>query len=323
MRWALIVLVILAPHQAPDTAGRRLGGEARAIWSRLREPNRKHNSGVGRLDEHAFRERAAAVARELAGDLRDPTLTPREKYAALEGLKYVGPLAAGVAPTLVAELHTHDRAEDRNARVAYFCGVTRAMATVAPRDPAVIRALADALQREPRGGGACHRCACALEALAVAGPAAKEIAGPVLAQFAREPSRVQLNRLEQAIDATGGATGMVPTLLARARSQGVSIDDRAASLRTLAKSHDQLAPGEKDAVRMAAEAFLFDKFVDVRIAAAELLGLGGPQALDRLAQGLEDPQYRVRAAAARSLARLGPARGGGIVGPIEFETHCR
>jgi hypothetical protein len=181
------------------------------------------------------------------------------------------------------------------------------MAKVAPRDPAVIRALADALEREPKGGGTCHRCTCALEALIVAGPAAKEIAGPVLEQFARERSRVPQNRLEQAIEAAGGASSMVPSLLARAGSQGVSIDDRAASLRTLAKSHDQLSSAEKDAVRVAAETFLFDTHVDVRIAAAELLGLAGPGALDTLARALDDPRSEVRAAATRSIAHLGPA----------------
>jgi hypothetical protein len=299
-------VVAAAPHAAPDTAGRRLRGEAHAIASRLREPRRKHNSAVGRLDERAFRERAAAVAQELAGDLRDPTLAPRDKYDALEGLQRIGPLAAGVAPVLVAELHTHDLAEDRNARVAYFCGVTRALGRVAPRDPAVIRALADALDREPRGGGTCHRCACALEALAAAGPAAREIAGASLERFARQPSRVRHGRLEQAIEATGGAPGMVPGLLARAGSQGVSIDDRAASLRALAKSHDQLGPAEKDAVRVAAETFLSDRHVQVRVAAAELLGLAGPSALDPLLRGLDDPRYEPRAAAARALARLGP-----------------
>jgi hypothetical protein len=305
MPWAVLVL-LLAPHTAPDTAGRRLRGEAHAIGSRVREPNRKHNSAVGRLDERAFRERAAAVARELAGDLRDPTLLPRHKSDALQGLQQIGPLAAGVAPTLVAVLHDHDVAEDRNARVAFFCGVTRAMAKVAPSDPAVIRALAGALLREPTGGGTCHRCTCALEALAAAGPAAQEIAGPVLERFARERSRVPHSRLEQAIDATGAAASMVPSLLARAGNRGVSIDDRAASLRTLAKSHDQLGPAERDAVRVAAEGFLFDEFVDVRVAAAELLGHSGLPALGHLARGLDDPQYRVRAAAARSLARLGP-----------------
>ena len=305
MPWALLVL-LLAP-QAPDTAGRRLLGEAYAIGKRAREPNVEQNSGVGRLDERAFRERAAAVARELAGDLRNPALHPNHKNDALNGLKQIGPLAAGVAPTLVAVLHDHDADASPYIRVAFFCEVTRAMATVAPRDPGVMRALADALQREPADGSTCHRCACALEALAAAGPATKEIAGPILQRFAQDASRVPDRRLEQAIDAIGGAASMVSTLLARAGNREVLIDDRAASLRTLAKSHDQLSPAEKDAVRVAAEGFLFDEYADIRIAAAELLGHSGPPALDSLTRGLDDPQARVRAAAARSLARLGPA----------------
>jgi hypothetical protein len=95
-----------------------------------------------------------------------------------------------------------------------------------------------------------------LEALAVAGPAAKEIAGPVLEQLALQPSQVPHNRLEQSVEAVGGAPSMVPSLLARVGSQGVSIDDRAASLRVLAKSHDRLGPVERDSVRVAAETFL-------------------------------------------------------------------
>jgi hypothetical protein len=301
-----LATVAIAAAPARETAGRRLRGEAHAIGARAREPHTTHNSEVGRLDEEAFRARAAAVAQELAGDLRDPTLRAQDKSDALTGLQQIGPLAAGVAPTLVAVLHDHDRAETQYARVAYFCEVTRAMAKVAPRDPAVIRALADALEGELKEG-TCHRCNCALEALAAAGPAAKEIAGPVLAQLAREPSRVQNNRLEQAIDATGGASSMVPTLLTRAASEDVLIDDRAASLRTLAKSHGQLTAAEKDSVRAAAETLLFDKYVQVRVAAAELLGLAGPRALDPLARALDDSRYEPRAAAARALARLGPA----------------
>ncbi len=59
MPWAVIVFAILAT-QATETAGRRHRGEAHAIGSRLPEPRKRHNSAVGRLDERAFRERAAA-----------------------------------------------------------------------------------------------------------------------------------------------------------------------------------------------------------------------------------------------------------------------
>jgi hypothetical protein len=161
----------------------------------------------------------------------------------------------------VAVLHDHDRAEIQYSRVSYFCQVTRAMAKVAPRDPGVIRALADALEREPKGGGTCHRCTCALEALIVAGPAAKEIAGPVLERFARERSRVPQNRVEQAIEAVGGAPSMAPSLLARAGSQGVR-SATAASFRALAKSHDHLSPAEKDAPAWPRRPSS-DKYVDV------------------------------------------------------------
>jgi hypothetical protein len=300
-------LAAAAPYTAPDTAGRRLRGEASAIGRRVREPGRTHNSGVGRLDERAFRERASEVARELSGDLRDPTLTARDKDDALAGLREIGPLAAVVAPVLVAVLHDHDRDESPNARVAFFCAVTRAMETVAPRDPAVIEALAGALDREPAGGGTCHRCACALEALIASGPAAKEIAGPALARLARGPSRVEHNRLEQAIEAVGAGSAMMPTLLARATRPGVSIDDRAASLRALAKSFGQLSPDDQEAVRVNVEPYLFDRYVEIRVASAELLGLTGPRALSSLMRALDDPRYEPRAAAARALARLGPA----------------
>jgi hypothetical protein len=262
---------------------------------------------VGRLDEAAFRARAAEVALAVSADLRGPTLLPMAKLDALSDLEQIGPLAAAVTPTLVAELHAHDRAEDEIARVGYFCGVTKALAKVAPTDPAVIRALADALQREPTGGGTCHRCTCALEALIVSGPAAKAIAGPVLERFARERSRVSYGRLEQAIEAVGGAPSMVPSLLARAGNPDVLIDDRAASLRTLAKGFGALSAAEKEAVRVEVETRLFDQYGEIRVAAAELLGLTGPRALGRLVQGLDDPRYEVRAAAARALARLGPA----------------
>jgi hypothetical protein len=143
---AVVAVTAWAGHQAAETAGRRLRGHAYAIGNRLRHPDKRGNSDIGRLDDGAFRARAAEVARELASDLRDRSLKPREKYDALDGLKQMGVLGAPASEALVAALHDHE--DDPSYGVPFFCAVTRAMA--APSDPAVIRALADALRRDAK-----------------------------------------------------------------------------------------------------------------------------------------------------------------------------
>ncbi|HET6900407.1 MAG TPA: HEAT repeat domain-containing protein, partial [Vicinamibacteria bacterium] len=247
--------------------------------------------------------------REIAADLTDPALQPSQMNPAFEALKQIGPLAAGVADVLVARLHAQD---DGSAytRTAYFCEVTRTMAKVAPRDPAVIRALANALAQS-RGGGDSHRNGCALDALREAGPAAAEVAGPVLRQIARaHVMTTYADQLSKAIEAIGVGGAMVASLVGRATDDQVGIDDRAAALRTLGKSYADMNVNDQGEVRAAAARLLDDPYPPVRQAAAEALGPAGPAALEALTHGLADARYEVRAAAARSLAQLGPAAAG-------------
>jgi hypothetical protein len=290
-----------------ETNGTRLRRAANEIGERARHPNKRWNSEIGRLDEAALRARAAEVARQIAADLTDPTLQPSQMNPAFEALKEMGPMAASISDVLVANLHAHDGGS-AYTRTAYFCEVTRTMAKVAPQDPAVIRALASALSQSKGKSPDTHRNGCILEALQVAGPAAAEIAGPVLRQFAgRHGMATYPHQLGKAIESIGVERTMAAPLIARAQDRQVGIDDRAASLRTLAKGYTGLSAPDQARARDVAELLLIDKFPEVRVAAAELLGEGGPPALDALVFGLDDARYNVRAAAARSLARLGPA----------------
>jgi hypothetical protein len=226
---------------------------------------------------------------------------------AFEALKQIGPLAAGISDVLVAHLHSRDNDSSAYTRTAYFCEVTRTMAKVAPRDPAVIRALANALAQS-RGSADSHRIGCALEALQAAGPAAAQVAGPVLEQLARAHVLTTYpDQLNKAIEAIGVGGAMVASLIGRAIDTQVGIDDRANALRTLGKSFADMSPHDQAEVRVTATQLLDDPNPPVRMAAAEALGPAGPAALDALAHGLDDARYEVRAAAARSLAQLGPA----------------
>jgi HEAT repeats len=291
----------------PETNGTRLHETAKGIAYRAANPNKPWNSEIGRLDERAFRKRADEVARAIAADLTDPTLEPSQMNAAFEALKQIGPLAAGITDVLVARLHAYDNDSSAFTRTAYFCEVTRTMAQVAPRDPAVIRALANALAQS-RGSADSHRIGCALEALQAAGPAAAQIAGPVLEQLARAHVLTTYpDQLNKAIEAIGVGGAMVASLIGRATDDQVGIDDRAAALRTLGKSYGDMNPNDQGEVLVAAARLLDDPYPQVRQAAAEALGPAGPAALEALSHGLDDARYEVRAAAARSLAQLGPA----------------
>jgi hypothetical protein len=289
-----------------ETNGTRLHDTAKAIAYRAANPNKTWNSEIGRLDERAFRARAAQVAREIAADLADPSLEPSQMNPAFEALKQIGPLAAGISDVLVARLHAHDGGSTFT-RTAYFCEVTRTMAKVAPRDPAVIRALAGALAQS-RGSGDSHRNGCVLDALQASGPAAADIAGPVLEQFARTHAPTTYShQLSKAIEAIGVGGVMVGSLIGRATDSQVGIDDRAAAVRTLGTSYADMSPRDQAEVRVTASQLLDDPHPPVRVAAAEALGPAGPLALAALVHGLDDARYEVRAAAAWSLAKLGPA----------------
>jgi len=290
-----------------ETNGTRLRDTANGIAYRAANPNKPWHSEIGRLDDRAFRALADQVAREIAADLTDPTLEASQMNPAFEALKQIGPLAAGVTDVLVAHLHSRDNDSSAYTRTAYFCEVTRTMAKVAPRDPAVVRALANALAQS-RGSGDSHRIGCALEALQAAGPAAAQVAGPVLEQLARAHVLTTYpDQLNKAIEAIGVGGSMVASLIGRAIDAQVGIDDRAAAVRTLGKSYADMSPRDQADVRVTAAQLLDDPYPPVRVAAAEALGPAGPPALDALAHGLDDARSDVRAAAARSLAKLGPA----------------
>src|SRR5262249_45799839 len=133
-------------------------------------------------------------------------------------------------------------------------------------------------------------------------------AGPVLDRLARgRLLTTYSNQLAKAIEAIGGAPAMVPALLSRAADEQVLPDDRAASLRTLAKSYGALSANDQGECRATAERLLSSDVADLREAAADSLGAAGPPALEALVRALGDAHYKVRATAARSLARLGPA----------------
>jgi HEAT repeats len=294
------------PAAGGETNGTRLRRTASAIAYRAANPNKAWDSEIGRLDERALRARAAEVAREIASDLTDPALGPAQMNPAFEDLKQMGPLAAGITDVLVAHLHDQDKGSEY-WRTAYFCEVTRTMAKVAPRDPAVIRALANALAQS-KGSADGHRNGCALEALKVAGPAAAPIAGPILKELARTHVQTTYpHQLSEAIEAMGVGGSMAAGLVGRATDDQIGIDDRAAALRTLGKSYRDMSPNDQAEVRAAAAKLLDDPYPPVRVAAAEALGPAGPAALDALVHGLDDARYDVRAAILRSLARLGPA----------------
>jgi hypothetical protein len=303
----LLGALALAAPPAPQTAGQRWHGHARDILARRQQPNRRSTGDIGRLDDAAFRIRAAEIAREIAADLADPSLRPGQKIPAVEGLRFIGPLAAGVSGALAGALATHE--EGAPQRIAYFCQVTRALEAVAPRDPVVIRALADALMREaPRRKEAAHTCGCALQALAAAGPAAAPIAGPVLQQLAQYPFPTNPSgQLGRTIEALGVAGAMTSGLIARAMDERSGLTDRATQLRALGKAYPTLEPAARSQVLEAALTLLLHKQVEIRAAAAEALAPAGAPALDALAAALEDPHYFVRQAAARALAGLGPA----------------
>jgi hypothetical protein len=115
------------------------------------------------------------------------------------------------------------------------------------------------------------------------------------------------DQLGKAIEAIGARDAMALTLFERVRSAEIAPDDRIATLRALAKSYPNLSAENQAQFADVAEGLLASDEVVVRTAGSETLALSGPGALTALMKGLGDAHYMVRAASARSLARLGPA----------------
>jgi hypothetical protein len=92
--------------------------------------------------------------------------------------------------------------------VGHFCEVTRALSEIDPADGRGIRAVSIWLGAV-RGNTICHRCGCALQLLEAAGPAARQIAAPVLEQLARSrllmSDDFQLGKTLKAVGVSGAA----------------------------------------------------------------------------------------------------------------------
>jgi hypothetical protein len=248
-------------------------------------------------------------AREMAEDLRGGRMDFGARRETMSKLATLGRAARPAVPELLAALEEYRDDPSEVTRVSWFCRAAEALGAADPKNPAVIRALADALDREPRSSRTCHRCGCALEALARAGPAAAPIAGPVLERLAaRQPPLITTYRgqLGKAIEAIGlgpASSGAVLESL-RATGQNRALpDDRAANMRALARNAEQLSPADLEALAQVAAAQLGEGYAPLRISGAEVLGRIGR--LDLLEPALRDPHYEVRRAALDGLAAAG------------------
>jgi hypothetical protein len=212
-------------------------------------------------------------------------------------------------PTIVGLLGAWDH--HNFYRVPYFCEGVKSLGQIAPKSPEVIKVLSDALARElPSRGSVCHRCGCVLEALEQSGPAAREIAGPVLERVMAEPRFMTTYdwQLGRAVKAIGiGSASSIATAMERAGREDVLPGDRVAILRALAKDAPTFGAADLAALRATAAGVLESDIHEVRAAGAEVLGATGPEAVSDLIGALKDWHFTVRVAAARSLGRLGPS----------------
>jgi hypothetical protein len=249
------------------------------------------------------------MARELAGDLADPALDIRARTETLRYLGGLGRAARPVVPAIIAAMDDYDHDPSVVVRASSFCRAAEALGATDPKNPAVIRALTDALAREAQSGPKCPRCRCALEALARAGPDAAPIAGPVISTLPDEPGFAR--QLGQATQAIGLSPRASPSVASRPPlpppvppGKKLSIDERIARMRALAVNVDQLGPADRQELVATATAYLKEGYAPLRVAGAEAVGALGR--LDLVAPALRDDHYEVRRAALDGLAAAGP-----------------
>jgi hypothetical protein len=304
--WSVFIVMALLSMQT-EPAFQRHGREIADVASRFRTPQSPARPGsLAALPDAELERRLGPILADLEADLRAGKLAPAQAYATFEALGAMRGFARPSVPTIVSVLGAWDR--DSFFRVPYFCTGVKALAQIAPTSPEVITALSDALGRAlPSRGSVCHRCGCLLEALEQSGPAARTIAGPVLARVMDEPRFLttydwQLGRAIKAI----GIGANLPIALRRVGSEDMLPGDRAGILRALANDSATFDASERGAFRTAVAPLLANEIVEIRTAAADTLHAAGAPAVPDLIRALDDWHFEVRAAAARSLGKLGP-----------------
>src|SRR5262245_20950114 len=252
------------------------------VTAKTKEPNaRRSASPWDQLSAAELQDQIAKVLRELETDLRGGKLSPHQAYATFEALGTLGGIAKPAVPTIIAVIDAWDK--DSFFRIPYLCEAVKALGKIAPTSTEVIELLSKKLAGElPVRGSVCHRCGCILEALEQAGPAAREIAGPVLQRIMAEPGFMttydwQLGRAVKAIG-VGGGSGL-RTALERAGREDVLPGDRAAIFKALAKDAPGFSESELELFHSTAATALGSPVEEVRAAAAEALSAAGPRAV--------------------------------------------
>jgi hypothetical protein len=199
--------------------------------------------------------------------------------------------------------------DSEGGRIHYVCSSLRALTRIAPQSPEVIAAASQVIASQLPARGVCTVCGCALDLLTVSGPAARDIAGPVLQKATADPRFIttydfQLGRALKAIGLS--STGQTAQTVARALDPQVLPGSRAEVLRALG-AHAAATPADRASIRDAATALLRDDLTEIRVAAAGTLGSTGPESVSALTRAMGDWSFDVRAAAASSLGRIGPA----------------
>ncbi len=299
---------------APDPAFVRHRPFIRDVAARAKEPNRAGRpTSIDKLTPAEFEEKLRSVLRELEAELRGGPLGPQQAYSTFEALGSMRGYARPSVPAIIAVIDAWDH--HSFYRIPYLCEAVKSLGQIAPTSRDVIELLTKKLAGElPSRGSVCHRCGCILEALQESGPAAQEIAGPVLQRLMAEPGFMttydwQLGRAVKAIGIGGGSN--LVTALARAGREDVLPGDRAAIFRALAKDAPQFSETDLEAFHRTAAGALASPVEEVRAAAAESLAAAGPRAVPDLVRALGDWHFTVRLAAAQSLGRLGPSAEGG------------
>lgn len=152
--------------------------------------------------------------------------SPHPAHRTLEALGSIRTAATPAVPTIIALLDRFNGSEGN--RIPYVCSIAadadQHRAAIARGDRGGSQVIASQLPAH----GVCHVCGCALELLTVSGPAARDIAGPVLQKATADPLFIttydlQLGRALKAIGlSSSGQTGggrRVRTRSARAARQ--------------------------------------------------------------------------------------------------------
>ena len=311
--WIVLVLSVVWFFSEKSSAQTLVGGQRyndiEMLAMRSREPgNNVGNQEIDSLSPAQVQARLELISKNLAQEIQRHVPGTRTVENAMKALVLIGPPAVGTVPVL-ANMLAASSSKDFNSPVS-FCELARALVAVGGSSQLSGRAVGEGLlrvQQDTPRHEVCHMCSCALGAMALTRGAAATEAGPFLVKF----MKVRKTRLTNSWDlqkalAAVNPSGMESVGFTMLRDKSSRAEEQIGVINQMLAGLNKLSAADQQAFFGILRGLTKNENFRMREIAMTGLSRWGVSALNDLTNGLQDPVYLVRRAAAAGLATLGP-----------------